>query len=166
MLDFAIGDKRGHVGGRHQSGDQVLAVIEIHGVFQSAILHQHSVASVALDGRVGEDFAQDSRVLAFVAGLLSQFPRTGDRRGAILAVHHPAGDFQFHGVRAMPILLHHHQMVVRSERDDVHPAHAIDDKEFVLAARARRDGAVGPQSENAEITERCGAKFLPGPDHS
>src|SRR5439155_16874432 len=157
VLDSSLGNEAGNICGRHESGDDVLPVVEVHGVFQSAILHQHGVARVALDGRVGENFAQNSRILAFVAGLLAQFPRTGDRRRSILTVHHPAGDFQIHGVPAMPILLYHHQKVVRSHGDDVDPVHAVDDKELVLVAGARGDGAVGPQSENAEVTERFGA---------
>jgi len=39
VLDFAFGNEAGNISGGHQSGDDVLAMVECHGVLQPAILH-------------------------------------------------------------------------------------------------------------------------------
>jgi hypothetical protein len=65
----------------------------------------------------------------------------------------------------MPILLHHHQLLIGSERNDVHPVDGLEHEEFVVFARARRDFEIGSNPEDSEITDSPGTDFFPRPDH-
>ena len=73
-----------------------------------------------------------------VARLLAQLPLAADDGRRVIGVHHAAGNLQLDGVRAVPVLLHHHQLLVRRDGDDVDPAPRIEDEEVMLRARARR----------------------------
>ena len=55
----------------HQSREDILGVIKIHGMTQGAILDEHKVAGVTHDGRVRKNLADDARAFAFVTGFFA-----------------------------------------------------------------------------------------------
>src|SRR5262245_42066422 len=57
---------------RHEARDQIFASIQLHAIFERAVLHEHGECLVGQDGRVGEYLADQSRICAFIAGFLSQ----------------------------------------------------------------------------------------------
>lgn len=60
--------------------NQVFSRIHFNSVAQLAILHQDRVASVAHNGRIWENLAEQTGVIAFVTGFLAQLAdASGDR---------------------------------------------------------------------------------------
>src|SRR5580692_7224439 len=134
VADLAGGHELGDVGDGHQLGDDVLGVVPLNGVVPVTVFDEQGEAGVAHEGGVGKDGADDLRVFAFVTGFLAQFADTGGGGGGIGGVNHAAGDFQFHGVGALAILLDHDKLIVGGGGDDVNPVRAINDVEIVLRA--------------------------------
>ena len=165
MADFFIGDEFRDFRDRHKFGHDVFAAVKFHAMLQAAIFNQHSEGAVVQDGGVRPDFAEQAGVLAFVAGLLAQFAHGGRHRVGLARVHHAAGNLQLDGVRAVPILLDHHDLPVGRDGDDVDPVDAVEDEEVVLLAGARIDGGVGAQLEDAEIADEFGTDGFPGLNH-
>ena len=54
-----------------------------------------------------------------------------------MGVHHAAGNFQFYRVRAVAVLLNHHEILVRRDGNNVHPIDAINDDKLMLLVCAR-----------------------------
>ena len=65
----------------------------------------------------------------------------------------------------MTILLDHHQMIVRRDRDNVHPIYGVDHEHFVFTAVARWNFAVGTKRKDAKIAQQFGTDLSPGLDH-
>src|SRR6266576_988350 len=122
-----------------------------------AILHHHSKASVAHDRRIREHLSDDLWMFAFVTRFLTQFALTSSLRRSVGAIYHSARNFQFYRVRPVTILLDHHQALIGSESNDIHPVHRIDDKKVMLLLCARRNLAVRSDRENPEVAARFGA---------
>ena len=51
------------------------------------------------------------------------------------------------------VLLHHHQLLVGREGDDIDPVDTFEDVKIVFLAGARREADVRAQLEDAEITD-------------
>ena len=128
-------------------------MIELACVTQFALLHDYEVRAVVHDGRVGVRKTQHTRHSAVVTRFLAQLTHARLHRVAFVRIHHAAGDFQFHRVRAVTILLHHHQFIVRREREHVDPIHRFNDEEVVGLARARGNLFVGTNFEDAELAD-------------
>ena len=97
-----------------------------------AIFHDHREADVVHDGGIAGHLAEDARVIAFIAGFLAQLAQARAERRGIFRVHHPTGDFEFDGVGAVAILLHHHELPVRCDGDEVDPVDRINDVKVML----------------------------------
>ena len=67
------------------------------------------------------NFSEQAGVFAGVAGFLAQFAHGGGHRVGLVRIHHAAGNLQLNGVRAVAILLDHHELLVRRDGDDVYP---------------------------------------------
>src|SRR6266498_1793841 len=65
----------------------------------------------------------------------------------------------------MTVLFNHDQLPIRGHRQHVHPIHAFDHVKVVPLAGARGDFFIRTHREDAEIPDRLGAEFLPGPNH-
>ncbi|GIT12889.1 MAG: hypothetical protein CM1200mP34_2950 [Verrucomicrobiales bacterium] len=76
---------------------------------------------------VGVHEADGFRCVAGVAGFLAQFARCRFQ-WAFAWIDHAAGQFQFDQVGALPVLLDHHQLIVRCKGDDVAPIDRLDTK--------------------------------------
>ena len=164
MAHAARCHERGDVIRGNQPGRQILAVVQFERVIQLALLHDHHVAAVVHDGGIREAIRQQSPADALVARLLPEFPQARRHRVRFMWIHHPAGHFQFHRVRAVTVLLHHDQALVLRDRQYVHPVHRLDHVKVVLTAGARALLDVGTQVENAEVAHRTGGERRPGLD--
>ena len=82
-----------------------------------------------------------------------------------MRIHHAAGNFQLDGVRADAILLHHHELLVGCDGDDIDPANGVENEKLMFLAGARIDAGVGADFENAKITDGFAADFLPRFNH-
>ena len=153
MADFFGGDEFRDFRDGHEARDQIFAAVEFHAVLQAAVFNQHGVGDVAQDRGVGMNFSEQSRVLACVAGLLAQFAHGGRHRVGLAPVHHTAGNLQLDGVRAVTILLDHHEPLVGRDGDDVDPVDAVEDVEVVFLAGARGNFQMRMQFENPKITD-------------
>jgi hypothetical protein len=166
MADFFVRDHLGDVRDGHEPRGEVFALVEAHGMFGPAILDEHGVTGVVQDGGVGVDAAEQACVFAFVAGFLAQLAHGGDHGVGLAGVHHAAGNFEFHGVGAEAVLLHHDKFLSGSEGDDVHPMDAFEDEKVVLLLGARGDIGIRAQLEDAKIAQQLGADFFPGTAHA
>ena len=140
-------------------------MIKLQRVQALAILDHDCVADVAHDRRIGEDLTDTLRVLSLITGFFSQFASARRFGGRVGCIHHASRDFQLDGVRAMAILLHHHQLIFGRERNNIDPIDAINDEEIVFALRARRNLPVGADRKDAEIANRPGTDFFPRLNH-
>jgi len=165
VADFFVGDEFRDFRDGHEARDQIFAAVEFHAVLQAAVFNQHGVGDVAQDRGVGMDFSEQARVFAHVAGLLAQFAHGGRHRVGLARVHHAAGNLQLDGVRAVTILLDHHEPPVGRDGDDVDPVDAVEDEEIVFLAGARGNFHVGAQFEDAKVADEFGADFLPRFNH-
>ena len=165
VADFFVGDEFRDFRDGHEARDQIFAAVEFHAVLQAAVFNQHGVGGVAQDRGVGMNFSEQARVLAGVAGLLAQFARGGRHWVGLARVHHAAGNLQLDGVRAVAILLDHHELLVGRDGDDVDPVDGIKNVEVMLLAGARRDFYVGVQLEDAEVADEFGADLFPRLNH-
>ena len=166
VADFAGSDKFRNVGDGNQPSDDVFALVPLNRMFELGIFHEQGMAGVAHDGGIGKNLADYLRPLSFVTGFLAQFPDAcGGGRG-VLRVNDAAGDFQLHRVRALAILLDHHQLPVGCDGDDVDPIDAVEDEEVMFFAGAWVDTEVGTQLEDAKITDEFGTDFFPRFNHA
>ena len=165
VADFFVGNELRNFRHRHQPRHQILAVVPVHFVLQPAVLNQHGEGPVAQDGRIRPDASKHARVFAFVTGLLAQFAHGGCHRVGLAGVHHAAGNLQFHGVRAVPVLLDHHEHSVGREGDDVDPVNTVEDVIIVFLAGTRRNFHVGAQFEDAEVADGRRTDFFPRLGH-
>ena len=99
-------------------------------------------------------FPEETRVPSFIAGFFAQFTHGGRHRIGLAGVHHATGNLQFHGIRAVPELLDHHDLLIGGNGHDVDPVDAVENKEIVFLAGARRNADVGAQLKDAVIPER------------
>jgi len=166
VADLSVGDELRNFRDGHEARDQIFAAVEFHAVLQAAVFNQHGEGRIAQDGRIRMDLSEQTRVFAFVAGLLAQFTHSGRHRVGFVRIHHAAGNLQFNGAGPVAILLDHHELLVGRDGDDVDPVDAVEDEEVVLFAGARVDGGVRAQLEDAEVADEFGAGFLPWFDHA
>ena len=108
---------------------------------------------------------ENARIFALITGLFTQLAHGGRHRVGLARIHHAAGDFEFHGVRAVAVLLHHHELLVGRNGNDVDPVDAVEDVKIVFLAGARRDFHVRPQFEDAEITDELRTDLFPRLNH-
>jgi len=166
VADFFVGDEFRDFRDGHEARDQIFAAVEFHAVLQAAVFNQHGVGDVAQDRGIGMNFSEQARVLARVAGLLAQFAHGGRHRVGLARVHHAAGNLQFDGIRAVAILLDHHELLVGRDGDDVDPVDAVEDVEVVFLAGARGNLEIGAQLKDAEIADEFGTDCFPRFNHA
>lgn len=97
MADAAGADEVGDFGDGQEGGDQIFAVIEYGWMFQTAVFDEERVATIALDGWVGKNGADDGGGIAFVAGFFPQFADASDDGRVVRGIDHAARDFEFDG---------------------------------------------------------------------
>jgi len=148
----------------HEPDADVFAGIEFGRVGEGGILDEDGVAPVAHDGGVGKHFADDAGAGAGVAGFLAEFADGAGHGIGFMGIEHAAGDFEFEGVGAVPVLFDHDQVPVRGDGAGIGPVDAIDDVEVMFATGARMDLGVGSDGEDAEISGGCGSEPGPGLD--
>jgi len=136
VTDFASGHQVHGLIHRAQPRGDVLPVIELDRMHELAILDEDRVAGVAHDGGVWADRAQQARVATFITCFFAQLANRGHHGIRFVLVHHTARNFQFHRLRTVAELFHQDELLVRRDGNHVHPVHAIEDIEIVLAAGA------------------------------
>src|ERR1044071_117339 len=106
---------------RHQSSNEIFAMIKLYRMAAVAIIEHYCVTYVAHDGRIWKNLADNLWIGPFITGFLAQLALTGRLRRSIRTVNHPSGDFQFYGVGTMPVLLNHHELLVGGDCYHIHP---------------------------------------------
>ncbi|HZG50680.1 MAG TPA: hypothetical protein VEZ40_00970 [Pyrinomonadaceae bacterium] len=104
-----------------------------------------------MNRRIGANLAQTDHFARGRVARLFQHLARGRRLRRLARINHPARNFERHLFRAVPVLLDHHHLFIRRQRDDVDPVGGFEDEEIVLAAPVRADAHVAPHAEDATV---------------
>ena len=106
------------------------------------VTSEERMATILLNGGIWVYGSDLNYIVRIVAGFFPHFPACRVERRGIIRIDHSTGNFQRNVVNAMTMLVDQHNVIVRSDGDDIHPIATLKDEKIMLVPVTWRPVAI------------------------